>query len=162
MIGWAETKVGWARLELASGLVRALELTKVKPKTSSRASFPRELVDAMEACVSGYGIPPILDVKGTPFQRKVWNTLSLIPYGETRTYQEIAEEMIGGSHARAVATACSRNAIAVLIPCHRVVGKREIGGYRWGTENKRSLLEWERRGGHPRDFLLSFWRSSDE
>ncbi|MBO94701.1 MAG: hypothetical protein CMI32_07375 [Opitutales bacterium] len=71
------------------------------------------------------------------------------------TYGEVA----GSSFARAVAQACSRNAIAFFIPCHRVVAADGSGGYRWGTGVKKSLLEWEGRGGDPGGFIRSFWRT---
>ena len=158
MISWAETQVGCVRLELASGLLRRLSFTNEKPRAANRESFPCELVDAAKACSAGSGVLPFLDIAGTPFQRRVWKTLSLIPCGQTRTYREVAEAVAGGSYARAVATACSHNAIAVFIPCHRVVAKQGIGGYRWGAEVKRSMLKWEGQGGNTRDFFLSYWR----
>ncbi len=85
-----------------------------------------------------------LDVRGTAFQRRVWNALTEIPPGSTLSYGAIAERLgvVGG--ARAVAGACASNPLAVIIPCHRVVrADGELGGYRWGIERKRALLERE-------------------
>lgn len=87
-----------------------------------------------------------LHVQGTPFQWQVWEALRRIPAGETRSYTEIAQE-VGRPHAaRAVARACAGNRLALVIPCHRVVRETgELGGYRWGVERKRRLLEQEGR-----------------
>lgn len=85
-----------------------------------------------------------LSMQGTPLQEKVWRALQTIPYGETRTYSELAE-LIGKPKAvRAIASACGANRIALLVPCHRVVRKGAgLGGYRWGLERKARLLKRE-------------------
>ena len=92
---------------------------------------------------NGIGLP--LDIRGTAFQRKVWEALQGIPAGETRSYGEVAA-MIGHPKAvRAVAAACASNRLAVAVPCHRVVaGNGALAGYRWGVERKRALLARER------------------
>lgn len=79
--------------------------------------------------------------RGTPFQREVWECLQTIPFGETRTYKQIAEQIGRPKAARAVAQACAANILALLIPCNRVVrSDQTIGGYRWGEEFKMFLL----------------------
>ena len=76
----------------------------------------------------------------------MWEALRRIPAGETRSYQEIAREVGRPNAARAVARACASNRVALVIPCHRVIrGTGELGGYRWGVERKRQILEQERR-----------------
>jgi AraC family transcriptional regulator of adaptative response/methylated-DNA-[protein]-cysteine methyltransferase len=86
-----------------------------------------------------------LDVRGTAFQLIVWRYLQKLPYGEVRSYSEVAEAIGKPSAARAVARACASNGVALLIPCHRVVrGTGELGGYRWGVQRKRVLLDTER------------------
>jgi AraC family transcriptional regulator, regulatory protein of adaptative response / methylated-DNA-[protein]-cysteine methyltransferase len=86
-----------------------------------------------------------LDLRGSAFQRQVWDVLRRIPIGQTRSYQAIAQELGRPSAARAVARACANNPLAVVIPCHRVVRQDgELGGYRWGMERKKLLLERER------------------
>jgi AraC family transcriptional regulator, regulatory protein of adaptative response / methylated-DNA-[protein]-cysteine methyltransferase len=86
-----------------------------------------------------------LDLRGTPFQRQVWEALRTIPRGSTRTYGEIARQIGAPRAARAVGAACGRNPVALLVPCHRVVRHNgDVGGFFWGTERKRVLLEWER------------------
>ena len=91
----------------------------------------------------GLGLP--LDIRGTTFQRRVWEALRTIPAGETASYVEIARR-VGSPHAvRAVASACGANKLAVAIPCHRVIAADGgLAGYRWGIERKRRLLERER------------------
>lgn len=86
-----------------------------------------------------------LDVRGTAFQLIVWRYLQKVPYGEVRSYSEVAAAIGKPSAARAVAKACATNSVALLIPCHRVVrGTGELGGYRWGMQRKRVLLDTER------------------
>jgi len=85
-----------------------------------------------------------LDLAATPFQRRVWQALQAIPYGSTRTYSQVAQAIGQPAAARAVASACAANPVALVVPCHRVV--REGGGlsgYRWGLPRKRALLEME-------------------
>lgn len=85
------------------------------------------------------------DAHGTAFQQRVWDALRRIPYGETRSYAQLAE-MIGDPKAvRAVASACARNPVALVVPCHRILRTGgELGGYRWGAERKKKLLETEK------------------
>lgn len=86
-----------------------------------------------------------LDIRVTAFQRRVYQALARIPAGETRSYAEVARAMGAPAASRAVAQACARNPVAVLIPCHRVVrGSGALSGYRWGVRRKRALLERER------------------
>ncbi len=90
-----------------------------------------------------HGVP--LDVQGTAFQWKVWKALQRIPRGETRSYADVARDIGAPAAVRAVASACARNPVALVVPCHRVVRSTgELGGYRWGTERKAQLLERER------------------
>lgn len=84
----------------------------------------------------------------TPFRKQVWKAISVIPFKETRTYSEIANSIGNPKAVRAVASACGANDISILIPCHRVIPKssnsNEKGGYRWGSELKQRILEYER------------------
>lgn len=87
-----------------------------------------------------------LDIRGTTFQRRVWEALQAIPAGRTASYAEVANRLGMPRAVRAVAGACAANALAVAIPCHRVVGSDgRLTGYRWGVERKRRLLERERK-----------------
>jgi AraC family transcriptional regulator of adaptative response/methylated-DNA-[protein]-cysteine methyltransferase len=90
-----------------------------------------------------------LDLRGTAFQRRVWNALLAIPPGETRSYSQIAGAIGAPGGSRAVAAACAANPVAVLVPCHRVIrGDGALAGYRWGLERKRALLARERALAH--------------
>jgi AraC family transcriptional regulator, regulatory protein of adaptative response / methylated-DNA-[protein]-cysteine methyltransferase len=85
-----------------------------------------------------------LDIRGTPFQRLVWDQLRAIPRGETRSYTEIARRIGRPRAIRAVGTANGANPVAIVIPCHRALrASGHLGGYRWGLERKRRLLELE-------------------
>lgn len=86
-----------------------------------------------------------VDLVGTAFQKKVWDALMKIPRGQTRSYAQIAGALGAPRAARAVASACAHNKVAVVVPCHRVVrGDGSLGGYRWGLPLKQLLLERER------------------
>lgn len=104
-------------------------------------------IDAVVRCLEGaepcLQLP--LDVRATAFQQRVWKALQEIPYGETRSYGEVAAALGRPEAARAVARACAGNPVALAVPCHRVVrADGEPGGYRWGAERKKRLLERER------------------
>jgi len=86
-----------------------------------------------------------LDLRGTVFQLRVWQALRQIPRGETRSYSQLAAELGEPNATRAVARACATNRVAILVPCHRVVGASgSLTGYRWGVERKRRLLDAEK------------------
>ena len=86
-----------------------------------------------------------LDVQATAFQRRVWQELQRIPYGNTRTYGQIARALGRPRAARAVARACATNPVSVVVPCHRVIrGDGKLAGYRWGLEKKEKLLAREK------------------
>ena len=87
-----------------------------------------------------------IDVRATAFQWRVWRHLQAIPYGETRTYREVAAAIGKPTATRAVARACATNPVALLIPCHRVIRTDgSMGGYRWGIPRKEKLLAQERQ-----------------
>jgi AraC family transcriptional regulator of adaptative response/methylated-DNA-[protein]-cysteine methyltransferase len=87
-----------------------------------------------------------LDIRATAFQRQVWEKLRSIPYGETRSYGDIAKALGKPGAVRAVGSACGKNPVALVIPCHRVVREdKSLGGYRWGLERKKKLLDREGR-----------------
>jgi AraC family transcriptional regulator of adaptative response/methylated-DNA-[protein]-cysteine methyltransferase len=103
------------------------------------------VVGFVEAPQIGLDLP--LDVRGTAFQRRVWNALQEIPAGSTASYTEIAARIGAPKSVRAVAQACAANPLAVAIPCHRVVRQDgALSGYRWGVERKRTLLQREAAG----------------
>ncbi|MCY3541737.1 MAG: bifunctional DNA-binding transcriptional regulator/O6-methylguanine-DNA methyltransferase Ada [Gammaproteobacteria bacterium] len=100
------------------------------------------VVGLVEDPVQGIELP--LDIRGTTFQRRIWEVLQEIPVGTTSSYRMIAERVGSPKAARAVALACASNPLAVAIPCHRVIRNNgSLGGYRWGVERKRALLSRE-------------------
>jgi AraC family transcriptional regulator of adaptative response/methylated-DNA-[protein]-cysteine methyltransferase len=112
-------------------------------------SLRREWSDRIEDVLSGEqpstSLP--LDLVGTPFQITVWKALRDIPYGETRSYSDVAAAIGAPRAARAVGSACGKNRICTLVPCHRVLGKGGgMGGFNWGPHIKRRLIERERTG----------------
>ena len=87
-----------------------------------------------------------LDIRGTAFQLLVWRYLQTIPAGDVRSYTQVAQAIGKPRAVRAVASACARNNVGLLIPCHRVIrGDGGLAGYRWGIDHKRNLLEIESR-----------------
>jgi AraC family transcriptional regulator of adaptative response/methylated-DNA-[protein]-cysteine methyltransferase len=134
------------------------ELRREYPKaaiTAMREPKPepfREWIAALEGHLRGSrpGLELPLDLRATAFQMKVWRYLQSIPYGETRSYAQVAAGISAPKSARAVARACASNRVALVIPCHRVIrGTGETSGYRWGVERKEALLEAEGRGNPP-------------
>lgn len=101
-----------------------------------------KVVGFVEAPARALNLP--LDVRGTAFQQRVWQALRKIPAGKTVSYSDIAKRIGAPKSVRAVAQACAANALAVAIPCHRVVrNDGALSGYRWGVERKRALLKRE-------------------
>jgi len=109
---------------------------------SEFTTWVAQVLDFLESPQEGLHLP--LDIQGTAFQRRVWAALQEIPVGETASYSDIAARIGNPKASRAVAQACAANPVAVAIPCHRVVRRDgSLGGYRWGKERKRLLLEQE-------------------
>jgi O-6-methylguanine DNA methyltransferase len=95
-----------------------------------------------------------LDLRGTPFQRKVWKLICCIPYGETRSYRDLANNLGCAALARAVGRASGNNPVAIVVPCHRVVGATgNLVGYVGGLHRKRALLELESAVGYKKSGL---------
>ena len=89
-----------------------------------------------------------LHMGGTAFQQKVWQAILDIPYGETITYAELAKRIGSPDGARAAGSACGANPIAIIVPCHRVLGKNGLGGYAYGADAKKTLLKIEKLGNN--------------
>jgi AraC family transcriptional regulator of adaptative response/methylated-DNA-[protein]-cysteine methyltransferase len=124
----------------------AQELQVRLPEANLISNENNELVAKVAGLVEkpGSGLDLPLDIRGTVFQQRVWQALLQIPPGSTATYTDIANKIGTPGAVRAVAQACAANALAVVIPCHRVIKTDgSLSGYRWGVERKRALLERE-------------------
>lgn len=146
------------RAELAREFPRATRIESVASSASHSATDPtddaRAQLDAWIAALDAHlsratPAPHLpLDLRGTAFQMRVWRFLQGIPLGETRSYADVAQAIGAPKATRAVGTACGANRVAVLVPCHRVLrGDGGLGGYRWGLERKRALLDAESASG---------------
>jgi len=134
------------------------------------AEFPRATIERDDALLTPEadaildhlaGQRPVLDlpldVQATAFQARVWAALRAIPYGQTRSYAEVADTIGEPTAIRAVARACARNPVALVVPCHRVVrADGALAGYRWGVERKRTLLACEAEAAEGAQEALPF------
>ncbi|MFM1652899.1 methylated-DNA--[protein]-cysteine S-methyltransferase [Brevibacillus sp. B_LB10_24] len=130
-----------------------------EPKEDMAAVQRTGVIDRLRAYFAGERVSfkeVPLDLIGTPFQQQVWTALGNVPYGETRTYRDIAEAVGRPKAVRAVGAANGANPVPVLLPCHRIIGAdRKLTGFRGGLEMKRRLLGLEgiegvEDGGHER------------
>ena len=129
--------------ELVEGLKHEFPFATRKRDDESMWGWVKTLLGRMRGHKLSRQLP--LDIQATAFQRRVWSHLQSLPFATTQSYGEVARAIGRPTAARAVARACATNPVAVAIPCHRVVREDgEMGGYRWGIERKRSLLELER------------------
>jgi AraC family transcriptional regulator of adaptative response/methylated-DNA-[protein]-cysteine methyltransferase len=130
--------------ELRAGFPNAL----LRSRSDDR--LVQRVVGLIEDPAVTFDLP--LDVRGTPFQQKVWTALRNIPVGVTTTYSDLAARIGDPKAVRAVASACASNRLAVAIPCHRVLrNDGSLSGYRWGVQRKRSLIEREAASVRMRD-----------
>jgi AraC family transcriptional regulator, regulatory protein of adaptative response / methylated-DNA-[protein]-cysteine methyltransferase len=128
--------------ELIEGLKREFPFAARKVDEGGLRSWGSALLRHMSGRDLDSSLP--LDIRATAFQRRVWTYLQSIPFGATRSYGQVAKAIGRPSATRAVARACATNPVAVAIPCHRVVRQDgSMGGYRWGIERKKTLLEME-------------------
>ncbi len=127
---------------LVDELARRFPAACLQPGTGEMDETVNLVIDVIDDFRQGVDLP--LDIRGTVFQRRVWEVLRAIPPGHRLSYGEVASRLGAPQSSRAVAQACAANALAVLIPCHRVVrSDGGLSGYRWGVERKRTLLERE-------------------
>lgn len=128
--------------ELRENLTARFANADLREDDPAFLDWVRQVVDYVEAPDRGLDLS--LDIRGTAFQRMVWEQLRAVPAGTTATYAEIAHRIGKPNAVRAVASACAANRLAVAIPCHRIVRKNgDVSGYRWGVERKRELIKRE-------------------
>ncbi len=152
IVGATQRGLCWLSLGSNSAEAESSLRTEFPAATLRRDASLSRLVDAAldnvregNDLAGRVGRPDDLDLRGTVFQLRVWQALRQIPRGETRSYSQLAREMGDPKSTRAVARACATNRVALLVPCHRVVGADgSLTGYRWGVERKRQLLKAER------------------
>ncbi len=129
-----------------NGLISDLKAEYPKAEITENSGNLKEYVQAILSHLKGKqtNLDLPIDVQATAFQMRVWEALRNIPYGETLSYSEVAEKIGNKKAVRAVASACAKNRVALVIPCHRVIGTNgKMSGYRWGIERKKQLLENE-------------------
>lgn len=134
--GTAVTKVYFVNDDLKKEIVRKKETTLIKEAI-------KQINEYLEGKRNSFDL--LLEPEGTEFQKKVWNALKEIPYGETRSYGEIAKTIGNEKAARAVGMANNKNPIMIIIPCHRVIGANgKLVGYSGGIDIKEKLLNLEK------------------
>ncbi len=138
-ISIAEDEKGICEISLNSVYV---DNSYIKKETPLIKQAEKELREYFEGTRKVFTVP--LSLKGTPFQMKVWEELRKIPYGETLSYGQIAENVGNPKAARAVGMANNKNPIMIIVPCHRVIGKNgKLVGYAGGVDIKEKLLKIE-------------------
>ncbi|MGC4001188.1 MAG: methylated-DNA--[protein]-cysteine S-methyltransferase [Anaeromyxobacter sp.] len=145
-----KSPLGWLSAEATDEGLCGLVIGERGPPRPPVTAAARGHLEAAEQALRDYfagrapAALPALDLKGSPFQREVWAALLAIPWGEVRTYGELAQALGKAGGARAVGGANAENPVAILVPCHRVVqASGRIGGYAGGVEVKRWLLAHE-------------------
>lgn len=141
--GISSVTFGDSVLELRQGLVTEFPNAAIAEDAENLQTAVDEVLNYLAGKNKRFALH--LDLLATAFQMQVWDFLRKIPYGETRSYSEVAEALGDKKKVRAVAQACAKNRVAVVIPCHRVVASDgKLSGYRWGTDRKKKLLAKER------------------
>jgi methylated-DNA-[protein]-cysteine S-methyltransferase len=141
-----ETQLGWFEAVVENDELTSLIFTDITTPKTGKHPLLKEIEVQLDEFAKGdrkkFSIP--LNPNGTTFQKRVWAKLRSIPYGARLTYNEFAEYYGDKKAIRAVATANGQNPIAILIPCHRIIGSGgKLTGYAWGLERKRDLLQLE-------------------
>lgn len=140
--GICSVKIGDHQQNLENELRGEFPSAEMRQDNPALGEWVTAIVGHLSGQLPNLSLP--VDVRATAFQRLVWEYLREIPYGETRTYQQIAIELGQPGAARAVGRACATNPVAVVVPCHRVVRRDgNLGGYRWGLHRKKALLNQE-------------------
>jgi methylated-DNA-[protein]-cysteine S-methyltransferase len=152
MKAFLQSPVGIIEIEENEGYISSVRIVSSIPEDLAEKQKTNKVVDLAIMQLNEYfagkrkdfDLP--LKQEGTPFQEKAWDYLSTIPYGQTATYKQEAEAIGSPNGYRAVGSANGRNNIAIIVPCHRVVNEgKGLGGYAYGLETKKKLLELERQ-----------------
>jgi methylated-DNA-[protein]-cysteine S-methyltransferase len=135
-----EMPFGWIAIHWQDGVLTGVDLEPEAPVVGT-VDLPPALGEQIAAYLRD-GLSPFdlpIELRGTPFQRRVWQALRAIPAGRTRTYGELAELL--GTSARAVGGACRVNPCPIVVPCHRVVAKRGLGGFAGDTSGRKLAIK---------------------
>lgn len=141
-----KSPIGILEIELENGIVLGLKVIETCEILSERVGYFSEIAKQLDEYFAGKRTSFELNIypKGTDFQKKVWVELLKIPYGKTKSYQEIAEAIGNTNAQRSVGSACNKNPILLIIPCHRVVSKfGKLTGFACGIDRKEQLLKLE-------------------
>lgn len=140
--GICAVKLGDNAADLKTGLEQEFPQANIEYDPDGLARWLRAVLSQLTERPRSAELP--LDVRATDFQQLVWQALLQVPRGQVRSYAQIAVAIGRPNAVRAVARACAQNPVAVLVPCHRVIGAHgELTGYRWGLERKQQLLQLE-------------------
>jgi AraC family transcriptional regulator of adaptative response/methylated-DNA-[protein]-cysteine methyltransferase len=148
--GVCSVMLGDSDASLKSELLHEFPAAEIRKDDQSLRTSVNAIVEHLKNKGPHIDLP--LDIRATAFQRQVWEQLRAIPYGETHSYSDVAKAIGQDKAVRAVARACATNPVALVIPCHRVIREdKSLGGYRWGLERKKKLLETEEQAvGNPK------------
>ena len=141
-----KSPIGVLKISCENNCLVSLKLVQKVCKSDVETSFSSNIKTQLEEYFSGkrQNFDIKINPSGTDFQKQVWNQLLKIPYGKTKSYSEIAEEIGNGNAQRAVGSACNKNPVIIIVPCHRVISKNgDIGGFAYGTGVKNILLNIE-------------------
>ena len=141
-----KSPIGILEIELRNDTIQRLRVVESCSNISERSGYFEEVAKQLDEYFAGKRTKFELNIspKGTAFQKKVWAELLKIPYGKTKSYQEIAEAIGKPSAQRAVGSACNKNPILLIIPCHRVISKTgKLTGFACGVDRKEQLLKLE-------------------
>ena len=142
--GICAVSLGDTEKELEESFLAEFSEAEIKRDDFGLKNYLEEILRRLDGNDLRLDLPT--DVRATAFQRRVWQELKKIPFGETRSYKQIAEQIGNAKSVRAVARACATNSVAIITPCHRVVGADgSLSGYAWGIERKKKLLEKEKQ-----------------
>ena len=141
--GICTVKLGDRPEELANVLAEEFKRATIIRDDTQHQEWIAKIIASLRGKEADLDLP--LDIRGTAFQQQVWQALQKIPCA-TKTYQQIADQLGKSQAVRAIGNACGANAIALVIPCHRVLrSDGSLGGYRWGIERKQKLIEIEQQ-----------------
>ena len=141
-INIVKTKIGYLQIESSDEYIESVKFVDTEKLDIKNNNSSLPIINYFNGLSKD--ILCKYNLNGTEFQKKVWNEIKKIPFGSTKTYSDIATAIGKPTACRAVANACGKNKLLLIIPCHRVVGQNYTGGYEAGIEKKKWLLNFEK------------------